>query len=351
MTVTRASPPRKPRSSRTGRATMADVAERVGVSAMTVSRAFKTPDRVADSLRERIQAAARDLGYLPNRAASQLASARSMTIAVLIPSLTNTVFIDTVAGIHQVMHPEGYQILIGVTGYSGDGEERLLETYLEYNPDGLLLTGLGHSAATWTRLRGLAIPTVHMMELSDRPDIYAVGLSQIEGGQAMTRRLIERGYRRIGFVAAQLDERTIRRSEGYRRAMQEAGLYDANLELLSPEPSSIGFGAELLDRMLAQAPDCDALFFCNDDLAQGAIYRCRRLGIAVPDRLAIAGFNDLAASAWTVPALTTVATPRFAIGREAASMLLSLLRGKRPERTCLDLGFTVMERETTGTRS
>ncbi|MFX8988242.1 LacI family DNA-binding transcriptional regulator, partial [Acinetobacter baumannii] len=88
------------------------------VSAMTVSRAFKTPDRVADSLRERIQAAARELGYLPNRAASQLASARSMTIAVLIPSLTNTVFIDTVAGIHQVMHPEGYQILIGVTGYS-----------------------------------------------------------------------------------------------------------------------------------------------------------------------------------------------------------------------------------------
>ena len=133
--------------------------------------------------------------------------------------------------------------------------------------------------------------------------------------------------------------------------MQDAGLYDPGRELLSPEPSSIGFGADLLDRMLVQAPDCDALFFCNDDLAQGAIFRCRQRGIAVPGDLAIAGFNDLQASAWTVPALTTVATPRFAIGREAAAMLLGLLKGRRPERTCLDLGFTVMERETTGTKS
>ncbi|HEX8601699.1 MAG TPA: substrate-binding domain-containing protein, partial [Pseudoduganella sp.] len=189
------------------------------------------------------------------------------------------------------------------------------------------------------------VPVVSMMDLSSDPDLLCVGFSQVEAGQAMTRYLLGKGKKRIGFIGAQLDERTLRRAEGYRKAMADAGLADSRLELMVPDPSTIALGAELLGRMLAQVPDCDAIFCCNDDLAHGAIYQCQRRGIAVPEQLAICGFNDLPASAWMKPALTTVGTPRYKIGFEAATMLRATIRGERPAQSHLDLGFTLMARE------
>lgn len=339
---------RRPRSSAVpGRATMADVARVAEVSAITVSRAFSRPETVTEALRTRVLAAAQSLGYVPNRAASALAGAPSMNVVVLIPSMTNLVFVETMAGIHDALHPHGYQMLIGVTRYVPEEEERLLGTYLQFLPDGLLVTGYDHRPATRAMLARIGRPVVHMMELEVGPGDYAVGFSQRAGGVAITRHLLERGYRRIGFVGAQLDPRTLARGEGYRSALTEAGLYAPERELMDPAPSSIGRGAELLDRMLAQAPDCDALFFCNDDLAQGALARCQRRGIAVPGQLAIAGFNDLPASAWMTPALTTVATPRYRIGHEAATMLRQLMQGRTVADPVRDLGFTLMAREST----
>jgi LacI family gluconate utilization system Gnt-I transcriptional repressor len=163
----------------------------------------------------------------------------------------------------------------------------------------------------------------------------------------MTRYLIDKGYKRIGFMGAQLDERTIKRAEGYRKAMEEAGLADARLELMVADPSTIALGAELLGRMLATTPDLDAIFCCNDDLAHGAIYQCQRRGIRVPQQVAICGFNDLPASAWMNPSVTTIATPRYRIGFEAATLLRSVIRGEQPATSHIDLGFTVMAREST----
>ncbi|HYG88558.1 MAG TPA: LacI family DNA-binding transcriptional regulator [Azospirillum sp.] len=338
---------RKPRSSRSGRATMADVARAVGVSTMTVSRALRAPEMVSDAVRERIAAASRRLGFVPSRVASALASERSMNIVVLIPSLSNAVFIDLLAGIQQTLGALDYQMLIGVTGYAPEDEEQLLRTYLSHDPDGVLLTGLDHSPGTWELLRTLPVPVVHTMDLTDRDDCLSVGFSQFDAGHAVGRHLVERGYRRIGLVAAQLDPRTLRRCEGWRHALREAGLHEPGRELMVPDASSIGLGATLLERMLADHPDCDALFLCNDDLAQGAIFQCTRLGIAVPGRLAIAGFNDLAASAWTTPPLTTVATPRYEIGREAARLLVSRIDGRTAESRSIDLGFRLLVREST----
>lgn len=324
---------------------MADIAMAAGVSAITVSRALRTPDKVGADLRGKIGAVARELGYIPNHAASSLASARSQTVVVLIPSLTNAVFVDALLGVQQVLDPAGYQILIGNTRYAQEEEDRLLRTFMAFDPDGLLLTGLDHSPATWDLLTRARVPVVHMMELAEREDCYSVGLSQFDAGREMTRHLLARGHRRIGFIAAQLDPRALRRADGYRAALAEAGLSSAGRELLVPQPSSIALGAELLDSVLAQAPDCDALFFCNDDLAQGAIFQCRRRGIAVPGDLSICGFNDLATSAWTNPTLTTVATPLREIGTEAARTLRVLMGGGTPADRHLDLGFRVVRRE------
>ncbi|MBA4708573.1 LacI family DNA-binding transcriptional regulator [Aquitalea aquatica] len=339
---------RKPRLRSGTGVTMHDVGQAAGVSAITVSRALHSPERVTPALREKILQVVEQLGYVPNRSARQLASARSHTVLVLIPSLSNTVFIDALAGIESVLQPAGYQMLIGNTHYSDSEELALLRAYLQHSPDGLLVTGLQQAEAFSRILQERQLPAVYMMDLSDdgRP---CVGLSQEAAGAAMTRHLLERGRRRIAYLAAQLDERVLKRLQGYRQALSAAGCHDPALEWLNPAPSSMQLGADLLDQLLAAHPDCDAVFCCNDDLAIGAIARCQQRGIAVPTQLAIAGFNDLQAAAWTTPALSTIATPRFAIGAAAARLLLQQLQGQQDASAshCLDLGFQLQQRGST----
>ncbi|KRC70749.1 HTH-type transcriptional regulator GntR [compost metagenome] len=337
---------RKPRSSRAGRVTMQEVARRVGVSAITVSRALRTPDKVGQELRLRIARVCQELGYVPNHAASALASARSQTIVVLIPSLSNVVFVDIVSGIKEILDSNGYHMLIGVTGYSPDEEEALLRKYLQHSPDGLVLTGIDHKPGVWDLLRAQAIPTVHTIETLQGDDGMSVGFSQFDSGYAAGRHLVERGSRRIGIVGAQLDPRSLRRCEGCRQALRDAGLYDAALEIMTPEKSSISLGASLMEDLHARHPDCDAVFFCNDDLAQGAVFQCGRAGLSVPGQMAIIGFHDLAGTAWTTPPLSTIATPRYQIGLSAAQLLMRHLAGEPVGERHVDLGFTLVRRET-----
>jgi LacI family gluconate utilization system Gnt-I transcriptional repressor len=306
-----------------GRATLEEVARLAGVSTMTASRALSQPQMVSEATRARIEGAVLELGYVPNRAARALASSRSRVIVVLVPSLSNAVFTAVLDGIHDAVGASQYQLLIGNTHYSDAEEEKLLRIYLQSNPDGILLPGLSHSPQVARMLETLRVPVVSMMDL------------------------IKQGYRRIAFVGAQLDERTLRRADGYRLAMREAGLLDPRLEIMTAQPSTVALGADLMRRVLAELPDCDAVFFCNDDLAHGAIFHCQRAGVAVPGQVAVAGFNDLPASSLMVPSLTTVDTPRYRIGFEAATLLLDVIAGKAPAARRIDLGFTLREREST----
>lgn len=337
---------RKPRSVRQGRVTMQDVAQRAGVSAITVSRALRTPDKVAGELRERIEVLCREMGYVINHAASALASARSQIVVVLIPSLSNVVFVDILTGIKEVLDEHGYHMLIGVTGYSLEAEETQLRTYMRHAPDGLILTGIDHTPGVWELLDNIL--TVHTIETlpADNPGM-SVGFSQFDSGYAAARHLLEQGYRRIGIVGAQLDPRSLRRCEGCRQALRDAACYDPALELMTPEKSSIALGADLLGRFMLEHPDSDGLFFCNDDLAQGAVFKCAELGIAVPQRLGLVGFHDLAGTAWTSPPLSTIATPRYQIGRSAAQLLMRRLEGQVPTQAHIDLGFELVQRQTT----
>lgn len=337
-----APPPRRRRSS--GRVTLHDVAREAEVSPITVSRALRGERGVTAELVERVQAAARRLGYVPDPAARALASARSSHVAVLVPLLSNALFVDVLEAVHRVLFPAGYQTLIGVTHYDPAEEEMLLRSYLAHRPAGLLVTGFDRTEAARQLIAGSGVPCVHLMECTEAPGVHCVGFSQAEAGAAITEHLLARGRRRIAFVAAQLDPRTLQRAEGYRRAMRRAGCYDPRLELLNPEPSSIGLGARLLEELLHRSPDVDAIFFCNDDLAQGGLLAAARLGVAVPGRIAVAGFNDLAGSDQMLPPLTTVRTPRFEVGEAGARMLLALMRGEKPSASAVELDYQVVIR-------
>jgi LacI family gluconate utilization system Gnt-I transcriptional repressor len=340
-------PPAERRRRSSGRITLADVAKAAGVSPITASRALRRDRGVGEALVEKVRAAADSLGYVPDPAARALASSRSSHVAVLVPLLTNRLFVDLLEAVQSVLLPAGYQSLIGVTHYDVREEELLLRSYMAHRPAGLILTGFERSEAGQRLVSGSGLPCVHVMEISPAPEVRCVGFSQQAAGLAMTRHLLDRGRRRIAYVGAQLDARVMQRLDGYREAMQAAGLHDGALEWLDPRRSSIALGAELFEALLVRHPDVDAIFFCNDDLAQGGLLAALRLGIRVPQQVAVAGFNDLEGSDQMLPPLTTVRTPRAQIGAHAASMLLALMRGERDVPHNVDVGYELVVRGST----
>lgn len=334
----------------TGRVTLSDVARAAGVSASTVSRALRGERSVDPALIERVTAMSSRLGYVPDPAARALASQRSDHVAILIPLLSNALFVDLLEAAQTTLRAAGFQTLMGVTHYDAREEEQLLREQLLHRPAGLLVTGLDHNPTTRKLMDSSQVPCVHLMDLPSGDVLeapYCVGFRQTDAGAAMTRHLLSRGYRRIAFAAAQLDPRVMQRLYGWRSALQEAGGYEATLEWLNPAPSSLALGGVLFEQIMQQRPAVDAIFFCNDDLAQGALMAAMRLGIAVPTQVAIAGFNDLTGSDQMLPTLTTVRTPRAQIGQASAQMLLSLMRGEEPEVAQLDLGFEIIQRLST----
>jgi LacI family gluconate utilization system Gnt-I transcriptional repressor len=335
------------RSRATGRVTLADVASAAGVSPITVSRALRGERAVDPELVARVKAAAHRLGYVPDPAARALASRHSTHVALLIPMLSNALFVDVLESVQRTLRPAGYQTLIGVTHYDGGEEEQLLREQLLHRPAGLLVTGLERSESTRALIQASGVPCVHLMETSSTPGVYSVGFSQADAAAALTRHLLERGRRRVAFAAAQLDPRTMQRLDGWRREMQSAGLHATILEWLNPAPSSIALGGTMFEQIVAHTPPVDAIFFCNDDLAQGALLAALPLGVQVPQRVAIAGFNDLTGSDQMLPPLTTVRTPRAEIGTAAARMLLALMRDEPPPSACVDLGYELVVRQST----
>lgn len=342
--IARVMAPRRGRA--TGRVTITEVATAANVSPMTVSRAIKSPELVQQKLRDRIATVIKKLGYVPNQAASTLASSKSRVIGVVVPSLTNAVFIDTLTGIRDCLGKAGYQFLIGESGYCPDKESELITTYMAHAPDGFLLTGIEQQESLRVRLATNNVPAVRMYDLSKNSNDLTVGFSQKKAGYSVARHFIERGYKRPAFLAAQLDPRSMKRREGFRKGLIEAGL-NPNLEVLLAVPSTIELGAHLLDQILHQTPNCDAVFCCNDDLALGVLFECQRRGLSVPTQMAIIGFNDLPWAAQANPAITTIVTPRYDIGYIAAELLLKTLKGRAIEKSRIDLGFELAIRGST----
>jgi LacI family gluconate utilization system Gnt-I transcriptional repressor len=172
-----------------------------------------------------------------------------------------------------------------------------------------------------------------------------IGFSHADACHAAISHLLAQGCRRIAFLGARMDPRVQRRFLGYQAAMKEAGLLDQRLVVTTPLPTSVTLGGTLFADLLVKAPDTDAVFCANDDLALGVLFECRRRQISVPEQMLIMGFNDLEFMASAVPALTSVRTNRYEMGRDAATMVIEAIEGRRREQRIVDLGFTVVTRQ------
>ncbi len=328
--------------------TLKEVAARAGVAPITASRAINDPGSVSDALRAEVERAVRELGYVRNRFAGALASADSQIVPVIVPSLSNVVFIEVIEGIQDVLEQAGYELLLGNTQYDLEREADIVAALLGWSPAGLVVAGLRHTDRTRRMLRAFGRPVVEIMEHGAGAIDMNVGLSHLRAGRAMGEHLIARGYREIGFIGGRLraDHRAGQRFRGLDRALAQAGL-PRRPPFTHEERSAPELGGRKLMEALAADPALDALFFGNDDLAVGALLRAQAEGIAVPDRIAIAGFNGFGIGALTLPPLTTIVSPRRMIGELAARKLLARFRGEdwRPAR--VDVGYRLEVRSST----
>jgi LacI family gluconate utilization system Gnt-I transcriptional repressor len=328
------------------RATLHDVARVAGVSAISVSRALRAPGLLAPATRRRIEQAVVATGYIPDLVARSFKSRITGLVAAIVPSITNSVYADTLQGISDVMHANGRELMVGVSGLSLAQEESLVRTFLGRRPDGVIVTGTDHSPTTRSMLRRAGIPVVETWTLTPRPIDMNVGYSDEAACTAMVRHLHATGYRRIGFICGPTadNDRARRRLKGYRAACVQLGLPDGLAVVLESE-TDIDGGRLGLGQLLARDRRIDAVFCSSDVFAAGVLFECQRRGWRVPDRLAIAGFQGLPLAAAVHPAFTTVRIPRYEIGRNAAELLLASIRGERIARRRVDVGFAIVQRE------
>ena len=324
---------------------MSDVAARVGVSSMTVSRALRDASSVSPETLRQIEIAISATGYVPNRVAGSLASRRTNVVGLIVPSLRNSLFVETIQGVSDSLGP-GHDLMIADSGYSLKGEEAAIRAFLAQRACGILLHDTKHTRRSQTMLRDADIPCVETGNLIKQPIDMAVGFSNHEASCAMTAHLIERGYRQIGFVSLPIkdNDRAAERRAGYFTALAQAGL-ESNPALVIESMPGLRNGGQALVTLVERNAGMDAIFLSGDVLATGALLEANRRHWDVPGRIAIAGSDDNELQEIVSPALTTLRFPRYEIGRRAAGMLLDRLQGRAKGPAVLDLGFEIVERE------
>jgi LacI family gluconate utilization system Gnt-I transcriptional repressor len=336
---------KRPRRNTGSGVTLKDLAQIVGVTKVTISRAMNSPDQVSPDTLRRIQEAVRDTGYVPNLLAGSLASNRSKLIVALIPSLSGSVFQETTEAMTVALANAGYQLLIGQGGYDESREEALLDAVIGRRPAGIVLTGVVHSPASRKRLIGAGVPIVETWNLTDTPIDMLVGFSHAEVGAAAARHLHARGGLRAVVITPD-DRRALTRSQAFVDTMsalagREVPVYPV------PSPTHLGNGREALARVLREHPDTDSIFCGADSLALGVLMEAHARQIGVPGQLKVLGYGDLNFAAHTTPALTTIRTNGRRIGELAASMLIQRIEKADSATRVVDVGFELIERAST----
>lgn len=306
--------------------TLRDVSEASGVSEMTVSRVLRNRGDVSESTREKVLAAAKELGYVPNKIAGALASSRVNLVAVIIPSLSNMVFPEVLTGINQVLEDTELQPVVGVTDYLPEKEERVLYEMLSWRPSGVIIAGLEHSDAAKAMLKAAGIPVVEIMDTDGRPVDAMVGISHRRAGREMARAILKAGYRHIGFMGTKmpLDHRARKRFEGFTEVLAKNGVEIEDREFYSGG-SALAKGREMTQTMLDRSPELDFLYYSNDMIGAGGLLYLLEQGIEVPGQIGLAGFNGVELLQGLPRQLATMDACRLEIGRKAAEIIVNRL--------------------------
>ena len=304
--------------------TISDVARLAGVSAMTVSRFFNQPEMLTPNTSARVQAAVEKLQYVPNAAARSLISGRTRTVALILADIANPFYTTIVRGVEDVAQKHDYTLILGNTDESLEKERSYIDIMISRCVDGVIISSSPGNNHHLELLGRRSIPVVLIDRTVKDFEADEVRGDTYTGGQELTNHLIEQGLRDIALIGgwtgvSSLDER----QAGYRRAMESAGLEPR----VFPGRTDRHSGEEITERLFVEGRLPEALIAANNYVAVGAMAAIRRLGLSVPEDVALATFDDIESAALIYPFLTVVAQPAYEMGVLAMELLLERMQG------------------------
>ncbi|MGK6315643.1 LacI family DNA-binding transcriptional regulator [Neorhizobium sp. DT-125] len=317
------------------KSTLEEVAAAAGVSKMTASRALRgTPD-VSKDTREKVLLAAERLSYVGNRLALSLSLQRTNLVAVVVPSMSNIVFPEVLTGISVGLEGSGMQAVFGISDYDLAKERNIIRDILSWQPAAIIITGLDQPEDTVRMLQNATIPVIQIMDLDGTPIDFNVGLSHGKAGEDMARALLAAGRRRFGYVGSALDRdtRAAKRKAGFERVLRENGLYFMQQQA-DDAFSSITLGKRLTTAILTADPNLDCVYYSNDDMAAGGLFACMELGLSIPEKILIVGFNGLDLASALPARIATSRSPRRVMGEAAAKLACKAIaepEGEQPK--------------------
>lgn len=329
--------------------TIRDVATRAGVSYQTVSRVINNHPDVAAQTREHVRQVVEELGYFPNATARSLASQKTRTLGVIVPDFHEYVYIEAIIGAEQEAKKQGYFFMLGITESDDVHEPEYFRLLAERRVEGILFlypslsTGRDHHYLDILIQHQVPLVTIAYQALNHTLTI--VNVDNTTGGYLATRYLVEQGHRHIGLITGPpLWEPAQRRTEGYQKALAEAGIA-YNPTLIEPGDWSYESGERAMRCLLARAPQLTAVFAQNDPMAIGALRALRAAGKRVPQDLALIGYDDIPVAPYIDPALTTIRQPMREVGRVAARLLIEALNHPEAEPREILLTPTLVRRD------
>jgi DNA-binding LacI/PurR family transcriptional regulator len=322
-----------------------DIAQRAGVSVMTVSKVLRDAPDISTATKARVRLLAQQLGYVPNSMAQSLRTRTTKLLGLIVPAMTDPTFARVVMALEERAHEMGYDLLLAQTLHRPEREEACIHRLLARRTDGLFLAPvwrLENSAPIYEELRQRHVPTVILGHL--RP--FSQGFVNVESedlpaSHNLTRHLLSLGHKRIAFFAGPTASPSAQeRFEGYRRALREAEVA-LDDRLVFSAGTTIEEGEKAALQMVNESPQATAVQAVNDLVALGAANIFLNQGLRIPEDISLVGFGNVTMSQVCRVPLTTASQPKYRLGAAALETMLRLIRGERPEPTRLSAEIIV----------
>jgi DNA-binding LacI/PurR family transcriptional regulator len=328
-----------------------DIAERIGVSVMTVSKALRDEPDVSAATKARIKSLAQEMCYVPDSSAQGLRNRTTKLLGLSVSSLTNPIFSRVVMAIEEHAYELGYELLLAHTLNTPEREEACLRRFLSRRVDGLFISPvyrMGTEARIYQELLARRIPTVVLGHTAPFcGQFMSVATDDLPASYAITQHLLKLGHKRIAFLAGPLvTPWNQERFEGYRRALSDAGI-GVDDKLVFHAGRTIEDGAKAAAQMISESTDASAVQAVNDLVAVGCADAFLNRGLAIPGDISVAGFGNTTLGEYFRVPLTSTRQPRYRLGLAAMEAMQQLLRGHRPESKRLPA--ELVPRQSTGT--
>ncbi|GAB3658003.1 LacI family DNA-binding transcriptional regulator [Echinicola sediminis] len=310
------------------KATIHDIASKLGITASTVSRALNNHPRISDATKKLVNKTAKEINYQPNNIAAALRNGRSKLIGIVVPTVNRDFFSSVVRGIEEIANQLNYKVIISQSYENFEQEVQTVDALLSARVDGIIMS-IGKNTEDFEHLERVVekgIPLVLFDRITDQVDVNQVVIDDYMGAYKSVEHLIENGYKRIAhFTNPRKINIYSERLRGYIDALKDNGI-KLDKDLIIESNMQLEDGKQCTLQMLEEGLDFDAIFSSSDYAAMGAMQVLKDKGISVPDQVGLAGFGNEPFTSFTTPSLTTIDQVSIPMGNVAAELFFELLK-------------------------